>query len=213
MSITYTDLQNRISTELTLLGDFSAVWTDLIKDALTDLCNSVEPMVHDTISIVPGTLIYSVPATIDDIARVQDSLGNGVVYSLNQYTRLLTLQNDVATTGTLDVWGSPLNPRTNYAAIIAGLDEKFIPCLWAFLKYRCYEQADSDMQENFLAKADKEAHKLLQAINYNPGYYMQVSHFVDNNGNVIDDPGNADGLNVNIAGIGATDTYTNENPS
>lgn len=206
MALSLDGYRSRIANELSLLGDFALVRDELIKDALVDLIIAVEPVIAATIAVVTTSKEYDIPSTIEKIHRIQNSIGKGVVYSLNEYTRKITLQDSQSADGTLYVWGTPRDPRTNAESIITALPEHYGKTLWAYVRYACYDMVDSDKASEQLIKAEKEAHKLLQAVNASPGYFGQTIRIVDVTGATLGDSGAADGINVTYNEFGQADT-------
>lgn len=196
----------RIASELALLGDFADTRADLVADALTELLQATEPLISASLAVTAGTKEYTIPATIDIIERLEDSADASVAYALNREEGSIALQDDPVT-GTLTMYGVPADPRTNCDAIITGLDEKYLSCLWQYVRAAIYASVNDQRAELEYTKAEAKAHRLNQYKNDHPAMSAQAIQIKDAQGNIIGDSGGADGINVAFGTMGQADEY------
>jgi hypothetical protein len=204
--MTLDELKGRIGRELALLGDFSDTADDLIRDALTDFVQAIQPLINTTVAAVNGTLIYSIPATIDLIERLETASGLPVPYVLNKEARTLTLQNNPET-GNLTMYGTPNSVRTNAAAIIEGLDEDCGSALWQHIRATFYSYVNDSRADAEYLKAEKADHKLLQYLSSTPAMVAQPMQMRDVTGGQVGDDAAADGISVQYPSVGEAMEY------
>jgi hypothetical protein len=182
--MTLTELKTRVGKEFALLGDFSDTADDLIKDALTEFIQAVSPLISASLTIVSGVLEYAMPATIDLIERLEDSLGEEVPYTLNREEGTITLHaSDEAET--LTMYGVPAEPRVNAEGIVAGLKETFISALWQHIRATFYSSVNDSRADAEYIKAEKSDHKLLSYLNSSPGMTNQTLQIKDEAGDIL----------------------------
>jgi hypothetical protein len=85
MALSLAGFQSRISSELALLGDFSEISTDMIKDALTQFCIFVEPDIYASLAITSSEVKYAIPSTIDKVSEIEDSNENRLLFDVDYY--------------------------------------------------------------------------------------------------------------------------------
>lgn len=207
MAFTIANIRTRITNELAKLDDFSSFQDELIKDALTDLLTAVHPRISTTLAVVTTAATYTIPSTIDLIERIEDSDGDSVVYSVDEYERKLTLQDTPEAAGNWTVYGTPRDIRTNAETIISSLPESYYRVLWAYVTAVCHDQAESDAATIKWQKAEQLAHELLVYLNTEPGYRDRQVSIIDAEGKRVGVSNPADGVDNDYTAMNATEDY------
>lgn len=209
MALSLSDIQNRMSNELRLLGVPTAAKADIIKDALTKLMAYIRELcrISATLSVSSSTDIYDVPATIDIVSEVKNSAGAGVVYSVDTKRRKITLQDTETSAVSYTVYGTPKDVRTNYSTIIAALPESYGESLWSYVVAGSHKQAMSERYADMLNDAKMSAHELLMYLNDEPGYKDRTIAIVDVTGSRVGDSSAQDGIDYEITSLGETEEF------
>jgi len=197
LALAYTDFETRITNELKLLDSFSsAVVTDILKDALTEMCRLGDPEISATLAVVDGTQVYDYPATIKKIHALYDDSSpvEEVVYTDITYKRQVYLQEDPDENANYTIYGTPYNVRTNYQTIIAALPEEYGDILWQFVRVGCMKQARDDAWQVEAQVARQMLREYQQSSNRNEDVADQTVQLLDRKGYRIDDTSNAEGL-------------------
>jgi len=204
--MTRQQIYDRIASELLLLADFTDTRENLVADALTEFLQATEPIISASLAVTAGTLEYVIPATIDVIVRLEDALDANVSYVLNSEEGSITLQDD-PDTEILTMYGTPADPRTNADAIITGLDEKYLPCFWQYVRAYLYASVNDQKAEIEYQKAEAKAHRLNQYKNSTPSMNAQAIQIKDSQGKIVGSDSAADGINVSYGTMGQADEY------
>jgi hypothetical protein len=197
---TLTSLKARIDSSLKLLGSQTdTVKEDNISDALGEFISYMDwPRISGTVSIVSGTKTYSIPSTIKKIIDIRDADGDSVVYTTDTTVEKFTLQDGATAAATYTVYGTPADSRTNLSTIIASLEGSMERVLWAYIVAFCYFWANEDTGISKLQIAEKLADNERKNINRDLDFSLMTDQFIDNTGQKIGDPNNAEGINVQI---------------
>ena len=211
MALSAAGYVTRINNELVLLANPTAAQTDIIKDALTDLLTYIRDLcrINTTLSVSSATDDYDIPDTIDQVERIDDEDGDPIVYGIDRLQRKITLQDseDSASAVNYTVYGTPLDIRTNYDTVIAALPESYSNALWAYIVAGCHEQAQHELADGKLKKAEFKAHNLLMYLNSEPGFLDRTIAIVDFQGSTIGDTNAGDGIDYDITEFAQTEEH------
>jgi hypothetical protein len=207
MALSVAEFQARIGKELAILGELSSIQDYIIKDSLGDIIQRTHPNISAALVVSSATKTYSIPATIDTIFEIENELGNPVVYSLDRLEGEITFQDGCNDGATYLVYGTPKNFRTNIAAVIAGLDEKYEAALWQWIRYRAHRQAHHEFTEQEYAHALDETHILLQQINGDSTTQGRTIAIVDMQGKKTGVDSQVDGVTQDYVDSFKTDSY------
>jgi hypothetical protein len=207
MALSIGEFQARIGSELALLGELSSIQDYIIKDALSDLIHRVTLKVSADLSVSSATKTYSIPITIDTIYDIEDENGAPVVFSIDRNENEITLQDSAGDGLAYKVYGTPKNYRSNAAAIIAGMDEKYEAALWQWIRYRAHRQSHHEMTEQEYTHAVEDTHVLLQQINSDGTTQGMTIGIIDMQGNRVGVTGQLDGITSRYTANYQQDSY------